>query len=248
MKFKLEICTDSVESAIDAQLAGADRIELCSNLGEGGTTPSSGTIRSARNNLNIALNVIIRPRGSDFLYSDREYDIMRRDIEFCGESGIDGVVIGILHTDGTVDIDRTKHLIELARPMTVTFHRAFDMCADPQKALEDIITAGADRLLTSGQENSALEGIDLLASLVRNAGGRIIIMPGGGITESNIEFLAHHTGAKEFHLTGRSDIDSEMSFRREGITMSGIPGINEYSRKIADKQKIRNIVKILKII
>ena len=132
--------------------------------------------------------------------------------------------------------------------MKVTFHRAFDMCADPQKALYDIISAGADRLLTSGQRNTAYEGIDLLETLVRRAGDRIIIMPGGGINESNISPIARISHAKEFHLTGRSVIDSEMSFRKQGITMSGISGINEYSKKIADMQKIRNIIEILKLI
>jgi copper homeostasis protein len=248
VQFKLEICADSVESAINAQMAGADRIELCDNLAEGGTTPSFGTILSARNNLVINLNVIIRPRGSDFLYSDMEYDIMRRDIEVCGEAGIDGIVIGILQADGTIDVERTANLVELARPMSVTFHRAFDMCADPEKALEDVISTGVNRLLTSGQKNSAVDGVDLLAALVKLAAERIIIMPGGGINDSNIASIARISGAKEFHMTGRSVVESEMSFRKTGISISGIPGFTEFSRKIADQQKIRNIIEILKLI
>lgn len=248
MQFKLEICADSVESAINAQMAGADRIELCDNLAEGGTTPSFGTILSVRNNLVINLNVIIRPRGSDFLYSDMEYDIMRRDIEVCGEAGIDGIVIGILQADGTIDIERTAYLVELAHPMSVTFHRAFDMCADPEKALEDVISTGASRLLTSGQKNNALDGADLLSALVRLAGDRIIVMPGGGINGINIASIARISGAKEFHMTGRSAIESEMSFRKPGISIGGIPGIPEFSRKIADQRKIRNIIEILKLI
>ena len=248
MQFKLEICADSVESAINAQMAGADRIELCENLAEGGTTPSFGTILSARNSLVINLNVIVRPRGSDFLYSDMEYDIMRRDIEVCGETGVDGIVIGILRADGTIDVERTANLVELARPMSVTFHRAFDMCADPEKALEDVISTGAERLLTSGQRNSAQDGVDLLKALVKLAGERIIIMPGGGINESNIASIARISDAKEFHMTGRSVIESEMSFRKPGISMGGISGFPEFSRKIADQQKIRNIIEILKLI
>jgi copper homeostasis protein len=248
VQFKLEICADSVESAINAQMAGADRIELCDNLAEGGTTPSFGTIISARKNLVIALNVIIRPRGSDFLYSDMEYDIIRRDIEVCGEAGVDGIVTGILQADGTIDVDRTAHLVELARPMSVTFHRAFDMCAFPEKALEDVISSGVNRLLTSGQKNSALDGVNLIAALVRLAAERIVIMPGGGINDSNIASIARTSGAKEFHMTGRSVIESEMSFRKPGISIGGIPGTQEFSRRIADQQKIRNIIEILKLI
>jgi copper homeostasis protein len=176
MNYKLEICVDSIESAINAQLAGADRVELCDNLPEGGTTPSVGTIISARNNLDIVLQVIIRPRGGDFLYTDLEYDIMRRDIEVCGESGVDGVVIGLLRADGNIDIERTAKLIEFAQPMSVTFHRAYDMCTDPVKGLEDIIQSGAQRLLTSGQKNKAIEGSELINKLVKQAQRRIIIM------------------------------------------------------------------------
>ena len=246
MNYKLDICVDSIESALNAQLAGADRVELCDNLIEGGTTPSYGTILSARSNLNILLHVIIRPRGGDFLYTDTEYDIMRRDIEICGESGVDGVVTGILTSDGKIDIDRTARLIELSRPMSVTFHRAFDMCSDPIAGLEAIIQTGADRVLTSGQKKSAAEGSDLISTLVRQAKGKIIIMPGSGVDENNITSLAKDSGAVEFHLTGRMSVESEMKFRQQGISMSGISGIDEYSRKVADTEKIKRIIEILK--
>jgi len=148
MKFKLEICADSVQSAIDAQKAGASRVELCDNLLEGGTTPSYGTITSARDNLEIGLHVLIRPRAGDFLYSDLEFQIMRRDIKICKECGTDGIVIGILKKEGTIDVERTAELVKLAHPMSVTFHRAFDMCINPEQGLEDIIASGADRVLT----------------------------------------------------------------------------------------------------
>ena len=246
MNYKLEICVDSIESALNAQLAGADRIELCDNLIEGGTTPSYGTIQSARSNLNIILHVIIRPRGGDFLYTDTEYDILRRDIELCGESGMDGIVCGILTYDGKIDIDRTARLVELSRPMSFTFHRAFDMCADPVSGLEAIIQTGADRVLTSGQKKSAAEGSDLINILVKQAKGRIIIMPGGGVDESNIAALAKTTGAGEFHLSGRRSVDSEMKFRQKGLSMSSISGIDDYSRKVADTEKIKRIIEILK--
>jgi len=157
MDFKLEICVDSIESAINAQVAGAHRIELCDNLPEGGTTPSFGMIASVRANLSIGIHVIIRPRGGDFLYSDTEFDIMRRDIEMCGEAGVEGVVIGILRTNGSVDTERTSKLVELAQPMSVTFHRAFDLCSDPFSGLQEIIETGASRVLTSGQKNTVPE-------------------------------------------------------------------------------------------
>ncbi len=248
MKFKLEVCVDSLESAIDAQIAGADRIELCSNLYEGGTTPSYGTIVSARNNLDIDLFVIIRPRGSDFLYTDPEFDIMRRDIDVCGEVGANGVVLGLLMQDGNIDIERTSKLIEYARPMKVTFHRAFDMCRDPLKGLEDIILTGAERILTSGQKSDASEGSALIGCLVKQADNRIIIMPGGGINDFNIRDIAQVTGASEFHLTGRKIINSEMFFRKSGILLGGSPQTEEFSRKVADPVKIAKIISTLKLL
>jgi copper homeostasis protein len=248
MNFSIEICVDNVESAVEAQNAGADRIELCNNLMEGGTTPGYGSIASARNNLSIGLHVIIRPRGGDFLYSSTDYDIMRRDIEICGECGANGVVFGILLADGSIDIDRTGRLIELSRPMSVTFHRAFDMCNNPFKGLEDIITVGADRLLTAGQKNKASEGLDLIHNLVKQAADRIIIMPGAGINETNISQIAFGTGASEFHLTARKAFDSEMIFRAQDISMSSVPNNSEFSRKVVDPDMIRSIMSILKLI
>lgn len=248
MNFKLEICVDTVESAIDAQDAGADRVELCNNLFEGGTTPGYGTILSSRNNLNIRLNVIIRPRGGDFLYSDLEYDIMRRDIDICGKCGVDGIVLGILRSEGSVDVERTAKLIEFAHPMSVTFHRAFDMCSDPIQGLEDVIASGAKRLLTSGQKDKAEEGAELISQLIVQAGDRITVMPGSGINESNIAWIARVTGANEFHLSGRKVIESKMIFRKQGISMGGTTDIPEFSRKAADPEKIKSIVNILKMI
>jgi copper homeostasis protein len=248
MNFRLEICAGSIESAINAQTAGAGRIELCDNLMEGGTTPSSGTIKTARENLSIGIHVIIRPRGGDFLYSGQELEIMRRDIEICGERGIDGVVLGILRDDGNIDIENTAALIELARPMSVTFHRAFDLCSDPFCGLRDVILTGADRLLTSGQKNTAPEGAALIRQLVNDAGSEIIIMPGSGLNETNIAAMASFTGAREFHLSGRKKISSKMTFRREGIAMGSGEALSEYERKEADTDTIRNIIHILKLI
>jgi copper homeostasis protein len=248
MKFKLEVCVDNITSALEAQSAGAHRIELCNSLIEGGTTPGYGTILSARNNLNISLNVIIRPRGGDFLYSDNEFDIMRRDIDICGESGVDGIVLGILLPSGAIDVERCAKLIEFAHPMSATFHRAFDMCSDPVRGLEDVIATGADRLLTSGQKDKAGDGAELISQLVGQADERIIIMPGSGINESNIAWLALVTGASEFHLSGRKTIESEMLFRRDGIMMGGVPGIAEFSRKVTDPEIVKQMINILNTI
>jgi copper homeostasis protein len=246
MDYKLEICVDSVESAINAQIAGADRVEFCDNLLEGGTTPGYGAIVSARSNLDIGLHVIIRPRGGDFLYSDIEFDIMRRDIEICGENGVDGIVVGILQTGGNIDIERTAKLIEFAYPMSATFHRAFDMCSDPVQGLEDVIDTGCARLLTSGLKNKAQDGIELIRQLAIQAGERIIIMPGGGIDETNVALIITATKVKEIHLRGRKTIDSEMIFRRQGIYMGGVSGIPEFTSKVADPERIKSIVHILK--
>ena len=247
MKYRLEICVDTVESAIEAQEAGADRIELCNNLVEGGTTPGFGTICSARNNLSISLNVIIRPRGGDFLYSDVDFDIMKWEIDSCGECGVDGIVLGILERNGSIDIERTAKLIEFARPMSATFHRAFDMCNDPFRGLEDVISSGAERLLTSGQKNRAEDGIELIKKLIAAAGDRIIVMPGSGINDSNIAKIAQCSGAKEFHLTGRKVIESEMSYRKQDISLCAGSNISDFSRKVADADMIRSIISNLKM-
>lgn len=246
MDFKLEICVDSVESAIIAQEAGADRLELCCALTEGGLTPGYGLIKSVLSNTDIPVHVLIRPRGHDFLYTDNEFEVIRKDMELCGESGAHGVVIGLLNADGTIDIERTSLLADFARPMSVTFHRAFDVCSDPFRALEDIISTGADRLLTSGQKPTALEGASLIKSLVKKASGRLIVMPGGGINEGNAEEIAIITGAKEFHLSAGKTTESAMNFRNENIikviTGSGYSG-KTVSREIiaAIKEKLKKI-------
>jgi copper homeostasis protein len=173
---------------------------------------------------------------------------MRRDIEICGESGADGIVTGILLPGGNIDIDRSAKLFEFAYPMSATFHRAFDMCGDPVQGLEDVISSGASRLLTSGLKNKAQDGIELLRQLVIQAGERIIIMPGGGIDETNAALILTATRAREIHLTGRKVIESEMIFRRQGISMGGIKGVPEFSRKVADSERIKKIIDILKMI
>lgn len=238
----LEICVDSVEGALAAQNGGAQRVELCDNLLEGGTTPSAGMIALTRQQIGIGLNVIIRPRGGDFYYSNLEFAVMQYDITQAKQLGADGVVIGLLNPDGTVDKTRTAALIEVARPLSVTFHRAFDMAVDPHQALEDLIDLGVDRVLTSGQESSALEGLDLIAALVQQAGERIIVMPGGGVNERNIHKIVQQSGVREIHLSARSSVESAMTYRRSHVFMGGTLRPPEFSRQIADSTRIRGII------
>ncbi|HEU5290447.1 MAG TPA: copper homeostasis protein CutC [Cyclobacteriaceae bacterium] len=205
----IEIVVFNIESAIQAQVGGANRIELCDNPSEGGTTPSVGVIEQAKKNLSINVFVMVRPRGGDFCYSDHEFGAMKRDIEVCKQLKVDGVVFGILTSDGRIDMERNKELIELARPMKVTCHRAFDMTRDPLRALEDCISVGFDRILTSGQKPQAIQGIDLITQLNQQANGRIVIMPGSGVNEENIATLVSKTGVKEIHFSARRYITSK---------------------------------------
>ncbi|MGD0987450.1 MAG: copper homeostasis protein CutC [Candidatus Sulfotelmatobacter sp.] len=196
----IEVCVDSLASAIAAERGGAQRVELCSNLREGGVTPSAGLIETVRAKAAIGLHVMIRPRGGDFCYSAEELETMRRDVAFAQRLGADGVVFGVLHRDGTVDVKRTRELVELARPLRVTFHRAFDLSADLFRALEDVCETGADRILTSGGKQAALETIPEISSLVKAAGRRISIMACGGIRAGNAATIIEQTGAKEIHV------------------------------------------------
>ncbi len=235
----LEVAIDSVESALAAQAGGAARVELCADLIEGGTTPSAGMIAAVRRAVSIGLMIMIRPRGGDFCFSSQEFDVMLRDIQVAKDLGADGAVIGILRPDGRVDIERIRALVELARPLKVTFHRAFDMASDPRQALEDLVQLGIDRVLTSGQESSALEGLDLIADLVRQAGGRIVVMPGGGINERNIGRIVAASGAYEVHVSGRTTVDGAMTYRNTRTFMGGVLRPPEFSRTVADAGRIQ---------
>jgi len=239
----LEVCVDSVESAIAAQQGGANRIELCDNLIEGGTTPSAGTIELTRQNLTIDVNVIIRPRGGDFCYSDIEFEVMKRDIAVAKQLGANGIVIGILKADGSVDVERTKELIKIVHPLSVTFHRAFDMTRAPFAALEDLIALSVDRVLTSGQENSVLEGLDLITALVKQPGDRIIVMPGGGITERNIKKIVETSHARQVHVVGTTIVESPMRYRNSRAFMGGEFRPPEFSRAVTDPARVRDILR-----
>lgn len=245
--YKIEICANSVASCIEAQKGGTYRVELCSSLPEGGTTPSYGDIAMARELLQIKLNVIIRPRGADFLYSDLEQQIMLKDIEIAGKLGADGVAIGCLTPEGEVDMACNRKLIQAAKGMSITFHRAFDMCRDPFESLERIIELGCDRILTSGQQPRAEQGIGLLNKLVEKAGERIIIMPGSGVNAQNIAKLAKETGAREFHLSARESTESGMIYRNPGLKMgSNMIMIDEYAQQVTSADKVRQTIKELR--
>lgn len=242
--FTIEACVDSIESAVNAQEGGAARVELCDNILEGGTTPGFGTIAMAREKLDIDLFVMIRPRAGDFLYSTLEFEAMMKEIGIARELGADGVVFGVLKADGSIDVERNKALKELASPLKTTFHRAFDLCANPWQSLEDIISIGIDRILTSGQAPSAPQGLDLIHELVKKAAGRVVIMPGGGVNEDNIIFIRDKTGTSEFHVSLREERKSRMSFKKNGIFMGkGTP--SEYSRMVTSTKRLKNIKQIL---
>ncbi len=237
-----EICLDSVDGVRAAHEAGAARVELCANLLEGGTTPSLGLVRQARTVAGIGLHVIIRPRGGDFLYDDDEFAIMRTDIAAAKAERADGVVIGMLDAEGRLDRRRMAELVTLARPMAVTCHRAFDMARDPHDALETLIGLGIERVLTSGQEASVLEGLPLIAALVRQAAGRIIVMPGGGITARNIARIAEGSGAAEFHFAAMQPVESAMRFRRDHVFMGGELRAPEYARAATSRTGLRAVI------
>ncbi len=238
MMFTLEVIAFSIESCAIAEKCGAQRIELCDNPAEGGTTPSAGMIRKAREQTDIQLYPIIRPRGGDFLYSDEEFDIMKEDIRIAKEAGCDGVVFGLLNRDGSIDTERTARLVEFSWPLKVTFHRAFDRVKDPANSLEDVIRCGCNRILTSGLRPTVSEGIELLRELVKLAGDRISIMPGSGVRSSNIKELAAYTGAHEFHSSARKEKHSAMSFINSEME-------ELLTSTILDGQEVRNMRTIL---
>ena len=229
---KIEVCVDSVESALAAQQGGAARVELCSDLAVGGITPGAEMIAFARKQLHVGLHVMIRPRGGDFFYSDPEFNTMQRDVLNAKAFGADGVVLGVLNADNTIDVARTRLLVELAKPMNVTFHRAFDVVADPFVALEEIIQLGIDRILTSGQAPTAFEGMNLISQLVQKAAGRVSIMAGSGINMGNVRTILERTGVKEIHVG-------------TGVTREVEPAngsMFDAARRVVDPEKVTELV------
>lgn len=240
----LEIVVYNIESALKAQEGGADRIELCDNPGEGGTTPSFGIIESVRQNVNLDVYVMIRPRGGDFHYTNYEFHSMKRDIYQCQRISVDGIVFGILNADGTLDKKRCKELIDKARPLKVTCHRAFDMTRDPFEALEDCIEVGFDRILTSGHRTTASLGADLIGELIKKANGCIAIMPGSGVNENTVAEIVRKTGAKEIHFSATAFRDSAMQYRNPAIAGMGSEEGSEFKYRTVEPQRVRAMRKL----
>jgi copper homeostasis protein len=239
-----EICLESADDVAAAAEAGADRVELCAALFEGGITPSQGTIEQAVAAAagRLRVHVIIRPRGGDFIYTPREAEAMLSDIAAVKAAGADGVVIGALTPDAEIDTELCARLVEAARPLSVTFHRAFDVTRSPEKAFEDVIALGVDRLLTSGAAPSALEGAELIARLVAKAEGRIIVMPAGGINERTAARVAAQTGARELHFTAHETVRSESRYQAPGIYMGGALYPPETTRAVTTPGRVRSIM------
>ena len=238
----VEASVATVASALGAESAGAGRLELCANLVEGGVTPSAGMLMGVRERVRLPLFVLIRPRGGDFLFDGDEREVMLRDIAEAGARGADGVVIGALDRGGRVDEALTGRLVEAARPMAVTFHRAFDLVREPARELETLIGLGIERVLTSGQAPSALLGSEAIAALVAQGAGRITVMAGGGINEANAARIVRETGVREIHLGAVGIRDSGMEFRREGVFMGKAYQPDEYKRVETDPERVREIV------
>ncbi len=234
--YTIEVCCYNLESALTAQDAGADRIELCADRHQGGTTPSYGMMEVVKKQLTIPVFVMIRPRGGDFLYAPEEYQVMMHDIQMAKELGINGVVMGVLKPDGRINPIVMEELIDLAKPMQVTFHRAFDLTPDPLESLHDLISLGVDRLLTSGQCTSAFDGRQVITSLIKQAEKKIIVMPGAGINESNVLELLSETGAHEFHISATGSRPSQMKYHKQAVLMGTSP--SEYSIEIAAPRRI----------
>ncbi|MGL4800081.1 MAG: copper homeostasis protein CutC [Cellulosilyticaceae bacterium] len=236
--YLLEICVDSVESALIAAQSGADRIELCSNLIIGGTTPSVELFKQVRKVSNVRVHALIRPRFGDFCYTDQEFQIIKNEVAHFNALGAEGVVIGILTPEGKLDLPRMKELIEVAEGMSVTLHRAFDVCVDPYEALEQAIELGIDTILTSGQHNSCVAGKDVISQLVQQAASRIDILVGAGVEASVIEMLHAHTSATSYHMSGKIEKESAMTYRKEGVNM-GIDSLSEFVIWESSEAKIR---------
>lgn len=242
--YMLEICVDSAESALAAAAAGAKRLELCANLIIGGTSPGISLYETIREHSDIPMNVLLRPRFGDFCYTDMEFEIICREVTAFREAGADGVVIGILKRDGSLDVERMKVLMDAAGNMSVTLHRAFDMCKDPFEALKQAKELGIHTILTSGQQNSAVKGTGLLKELVEQSGGSPAILAGSGVTPDNLEQLYRETGATQYHMSAKTVAESPMIYRKEQVNM-GLSGISEYEIWRTDAEAVKRAVSVL---
>lgn len=238
--FTLEVCADSVESVLAAERGGANRIELCQNLVIGGTTPSPALFREIRRFSDIRIHILIRPRYGDFCYTEHEFSIMKEEIRTFRKLGAQGIVIGILKPDGTLDVERMRELIQEAGEMSVTLHRAFDVCANPYEALEQAVDLGVNTILTSGQRNKCTEGVDLLKELEVRSRGRIEIQAGAGVDAAAIRELFPKTNIHAYHMSGKIVLDSAMKYRKEGVSM-GMPSLSEFDLIRTDENLIREV-------
>lgn len=238
----IEVCVEGIDGLVAAQEAGADRVELCAGLIEGGLTPSMGTVRAALAVATIPFHVIVRPRGGDFLYSEREFGSMLEDVRLLREAGVAGVVVGCLTADGQIDEARMRALVKAARPLAVTCHRAFDMTRDPVEAIEALVRCGVDRVLTSGQHDTALEGLDVLRRTVAAAAGRIKIMACGALDHTNVARVLRETGADELHFAALTTLPSGMRFRNPGVGMGGTALDREYQLTLTDTEAVRRTI------
>ena len=244
MGYTLECCVDSVESAIAAKKGGADRIELCSALVIGGLSPSQALYRKIREQVDLPIRVLLRPRFGDFCYTDFEHEIIKEEIRSFRKLGADGIVIGTMKPDGTLNVEQMKELIEEAQGMPVTLHRAFDMCKDPFVALEEAKELGISTILTSGQKNTCIDGVELLKELVEKAQGETEILVGGGVDASVLPVLAEKTKAKAYHMSGKISMESEMRYRKQDVSM-GIASVSEYEIWRTSEKRVREARKIL---
>lgn len=240
----LECCVDSVESAIEAEKGGANRIELCSALVIGGLSPSKALFEKVKEQVNIKIHVLLRPRFGDFCYTDYEHEIIKQEIQMFKELGADGVVIGTLKSDGSLNLEQMKELVEEADGMSITLHRAFDMCADPFRTLEEVKELGIHTILTSGQKNNCIDGKELLGQLMKKANREVDILIGGGVDVSVIPALYESTGATSYHMSGKVTLDSEMQYRKEDVSM-GVACMSEYQVWRTSAERVAQVKLVL---
>lgn len=245
---KLEICVYNLQSCLAAEQGGADRIELCASMPEGGITPSYALIEQAKENLNIEVMVMVRPRGGDFFYDDWEFKQMKKDIELCGKIGVTGVVFGILNNDGSIDKERNKILLDVAGDMHTCFHRAVDMSSNYVKAVEDVANLGFTRILTSGAKNKAIDGLDNIQKISKLLNGKIEIMAGSGVNPNNIQHIYNKAKVQAFHFSAKKIVQGGMIFKNPAVSMGGFSEVSEYDIAISDVHEIRKAKNVINLL
>ncbi len=247
-QFEIEICVSSLEMALEAEKGGADRIELCAALSEGGLTPQLSLMEQCKERLSIETMVMIRPRSGDFLYTDIEFDSMKRDVLHAKKLGVAGIVFGILKADGSIDMERSREIIELAHPLKTCFHRAIDMSNDFSKAFQDLLELGVDRVLSSGGENKAVDGLKNLAMMEKESKGRIEVMVGSGVNAENAREIYEKTGIRHYHLSAKTEKESLMTYKNPRVSMGGNPAIPEYGKLFTDSERVSAMLRKLGVL